>query len=192
MRRLIVPLLIAALGGTAARAIAAQTAPPPVSLPQPPAPGGQTNTLLIGALLAIERAQVTNPAAANAAQFPYTQAISRYHLHDLAGARADAIQALSVANEPAAAPATAPAAVTTIAGPKLPTATFAGTDTGMMDAEAFFGLARDALGTCRATGDALTGAQRSFAAAQTALAANNAQATRVNAKATIDACAGPP
>jgi hypothetical protein len=188
MRRLIVSLALTAAfaAGPVTAQTVPQTAPPaPLQVPAPPARGGPTNTLLIDALRAIARAQVSNPTAANAAEIPYAQGISRFWALDRAGARADAVQAISVANEPALTP-DLPAL--TLVLPNPPAAWFSGTDTPLMDAQAFVGLASDALTHCSATGAALTAAQTSFAAAQQALAAGNNPLTRAKAQATISAC----
>jgi len=168
-----------------------QPTPPPMVLPNPPAAGTPypTQDLLIDALNAAERAQVTNPAAATLAAATYTQAVGRYLANDNAGARAAAAQAIAQAAVPslidvnAAVPAPA-----LIVRPSMNPFTW--TDTPTMDAQTFLGLASDALGTCAATGAALTAAQQSFATAQAALAAHHPHDVRTAAIATINACAG--
>jgi len=165
--------------------------PAPTVLPNPPSVGTPypTQDLLIDALNAVQRAQVTDPAAATLAAATYTQAIGRYLAGDTAGARAAAAQAIAQSATPslidvnAAVPSPA-LIVRTRANP------FTWTDTPTIDAESFLGLASDSLATCAATGTALTAAQQSLAAAQAALAAHHPLDVRQAAIATLNACAG--
>lgn len=159
-------------------------APPPRGNPQP------TADLLIDSLNAVERAQVTNPAAATTAAATYARAMSRYEAHDSAGARGAAAQAISEANVPAfaAAGAALPAAAIL---PRPAAAAFTWTDTQTMDAESFLGLAQDAFSRCTASGATLASAQQSLASAQANLAAHKPDAARDAALATINGCAGP-
>jgi len=165
--------------------------PPPMILPNPPSTGNPypTPDLLIDALNAVERAQVTNPDAATTAAATYTQAIGRYLASDAPGARAAAAQAIAEAAVPSLVDvySATPAPALIVHATANP---FTWTDTPTVDAESFLGLARDTLGTCAATGTALTGAQQSFASAQAALAAHHPIDARNASIATINACAG--
>ena len=169
----------------------ATATPPPTYLPDPPPVGSPypTDDLLIDALNAVERAQVTNSAAATTAAATYTQAVGRYAAHDNAGARSAAAQAIAETAVPSlvsvnAAPPASAFIVHTTANP------FTWTDTQTVDAETFLGIARDTLGTCAATGAARTAAQQSFVNAQAALALHHPLDVRTASIATINACAG--
>ena len=168
-----------------------QPPPPPAYLPDAPSTGNPypTHDLLIDALNAVERQQVTNPDQAPTAAADYTQAVNRYAAHDYAGARTYAAQAIADAALPSFVNVNA--ATPTPAYVQHATANpFTWTDTPTVDAESFLGLARDALARCAATGDALTAAQKTFAAAQADLAAHQPIATRDASIATLNACAG--
>jgi|GEM_PF-6043801 len=168
-----------------------QATPAPMYLPNPPSTGNPypTPDLLIDALNAVERAQVTNSDAAMTAAGTYTQAIGRYLAGDGSGARAAAAQAIAEAAVPSlinvgGATPTPAFIVRATANP------FTWTDTPTTDAESYLGLARDALATCAATGSALSTAQQTFTTAQAALAAHHPIDVRTAAIATINACAG--
>jgi hypothetical protein len=168
-----------------------QPAPPPMYLPNPPQTGNPypTQNLLIDALNAVQRAQVTNPVAAMTASATYTQAVGRYLAGDSAGARTAAAQAIAEAAVPSLVDvyAATPAPALIVHATQHP---FTWTDTPTTDAETYVGVARNALGTCAATGTDLTSAQGAFANAQSALAAHHPLDARMNAVITINACAG--
>lgn len=84
--------------GIARAAVAAGTVP----LPAPPPAGTPLAATLRDAMLAIERAEATNPAAAQNAAFSYDAAIEQYNAHEYERARASALAALSAAAAPPA------------------------------------------------------------------------------------------
>jgi hypothetical protein len=168
-----------------------QATPPPTYLPNPPQTGNPfpTQNLLIDALNAVERAQVTNPDASLTAAATYTQAVGRYLASDDPGARAAAAQAIAEAAVPSLVDvySAAPAPALIVHATQHP---FTWTDTPTTDADSYLGLARESLATCAATGSALTAAQQSFASAQAAVAAHRPIDARTASIATINACAG--
>src|SRR5471032_2901986 len=70
---------------------------PPLIVQKSPPVTNQTSSLMFNAMLAISRAQLTNPAAAQTATFAYTKALEQYRRGDLSGANASALGALSTA-----------------------------------------------------------------------------------------------
>jgi hypothetical protein len=178
--------------------VGAQTAPhpapppPPILvLPHPPPPTNQTNTLIFNAMLAIARAAQTNPSAAQAAQYPYFQAIQKLNANDLVGAREAAVQALSIAGQAGEGPtplATIAPFITSV--PEPPHAPLFGLNAPSIDADAFLALARGSLRACAAANSpALPAAQIKYALAEKDAKAGNISAVRADAKAAIDLCA---
>ncbi len=143
-------LLLAAAGASAG----AQT----TTIGKPPNPNAnQTSELVWSAMSAAARAAATNPTAAQTANLQVNAAIERYRMHDFAGARSAAVQALIDANQPATpalrplqpiaprsayAPAHSPYVQT--AAPPLNLAGIA-----EVDADGFIAQARGSLQACR-------------------------------------------
>ena len=74
----------------------------PLPLPAPPPPGTPVSSTLFDAMIAIERAEASNPAAAQNAAFSYNIAIQQYNAHEYERARASALTAISQSGAPAA------------------------------------------------------------------------------------------
>jgi hypothetical protein len=173
------------------------SAPVPILLPQAPPITSSTGSTLYSAMLAIARAQQINPQAAQTASFQYVQAVQQFRSGNAAAANISALQALSTAAQaqvqssppgPLATPplVPAPAQVPGLAGGLY------GGDAPVIDADSFLALARGTIDDCAARRDRrLAAAQQHYAQAQQDFARGNWQATRVDAKAAIDACAKP-
>ncbi|MGD0475236.1 MAG: hypothetical protein ABSB70_18765 [Candidatus Velthaea sp.] len=185
--------LVFALCGSAG----AQVAPVPIVLPQAPPPLGATGSTLFAARLAIARAAQIDPQAAQTASFVYVKAVQQYRSGNIAGANASALQALSTASQAQvlpAVPAPVPAASLAPAATQQPGVAggLYGADAAAIDADSFLALARGTLDDCAARRDhRLAAAQSHYAQAEHDFALRNWQATRVDAKAAIDACAKP-
>lgn len=109
-------LLVALALGRAQVVSAAGAVPFP--LPAPPPAGTAVSSTLRDAMIAIERAEATNPAAAQSAAISYYAAIEQYNAHEYERARASALEAITQSAAPAA-PA-APVAHAPIAAPAFP------------------------------------------------------------------------
>jgi hypothetical protein len=178
-------LALAATAGASAQAVV--TGP----LPNPPQPTNQTATLIFNAMMAVARAAQTNPQNAQAAALSYQQAVQRYRMGDVQGARAAALQAMFSATrfEPQ------PLAVLT----PLPAASYGANvarpfpiagSVGQIDADAFVAQARGAVANCVAAHAPNTAqAQEQLAAGERAAKAANFIAARAAAKAAVDLCA---
>lgn len=199
-------LASAAIISLSGRPAPAQVVPPPVHppaavsvpivLPHAPPPLGGTSSALFAAQLAIARAQAIDPQAAQTASFAYAKAVQQYRSGNFAGANISALQALSAASQAQVQPAPAgvPAPALVPAMPQLPglAGGLYGADAAAIDADSFLALARGTLDDCAARHDRrLAGAQAHYARAERDFALRNWQATRVDAKAAIDACAKP-
>jgi|GEM_PF-1734542 len=187
-------LLLAAalLALTLALAAAGEGSAQTVPVGTPPNPNAnQTSQLIWSAMTAAARAASTNPAAAQAANTATSAAIERYRMHDIAGARSAAIQALIEANQPTPStlrplqPVAAPPSYVQTAPPPLNLAGVA-----EVDADGFIAQARGSLEACRQQHSPNTNA----ATAQLVAASRDYQAHRftnaqAEAKKTIDLCA---
>ena len=210
MKRAIVAGALAALLGTSALVqvhpapALAQVHPAaatvPIVLPHPPPITNATSSILFNAMLAIARAQQIDPQAAQTASFQYVQAVQQYRTGNISGANAGALRALSTASQaqvqinapaplppPALVPATAPASgLGGLAGGLY------GAGAPAIDADSFLALARGIIDDCAARHDRrLAGAKQHYAQAERDFSAHDWQATRIDAKAAIDACAKP-
>jgi hypothetical protein len=169
----------------------AQVKPVPLApsvLPAPPAGTSATEVHLFDAMMAIVRAQQSNPQAAQTASFAYVKALQQYHIGDLTGADASAVRALGIASAAAVIPlAVAPVQPMTLGTPPRAPLSLAGASPASIDADAFLALARSELATCPA--GARAAASADYARAATAFTASNFEATRRAAKAVIDRCA---
>ncbi len=169
----------------------------PIVLPQAPPPLGATGSTLFAARLAIARAAQIDPQAAQTASFVYVKAVQQYRSGNIAGANASALQALSTASQAQvlpAVPAPVPAASLAPAATQQPGVAggLYGADAAAIDADSFLALARGTLDDCAARRDhRFAAAQSHFAQAEHDFALRNWQATRIVAKAAIDACAEP-
>jgi hypothetical protein len=173
----------------------AQTSTLPLAAP--PVASNAAASSIFDAMLAISRATQTNPAAAQAASFPYAAAIQRYNAGDLLTARMQALNAISAAATTAPAPpstgAVLPAGSALAAAPALAPVPFAlPLNPAQADAEAFLAVSRRALATCAVTAAAPRAQlQRQY---ETAVQANVAQRyndVRADSQAIINACATP-
>ena len=160
-------------------------------LPNPPQPGAnQTSNLIFDAMLAVARAAVSNPQAAQNATFSYTQAVNSYNTGDMNRARTAAIQAIIDANkqQPHPIPTLQPFTPTTAyqTGPfPLP-----GGSIAQIDADAFVAQARGAVDACMQVHSPNTGAaQQRLAVAEREDKAGRYQDVRIDAKAAVDLCA---
>jgi hypothetical protein len=161
-------------------------------LPKPPQPGAnQTSNLIFDAMMAVARANATNPQAAQSAALSYTQAVNSYNTGDINRARTAAIQALMNANQPQQATAI------TVIPPFTPTTAYqispfplAGASIAQVDADAFVAQARGAVNACtQAHAPTTQLAQQRLAAAEREDKAGRYQDVRVDAKAAVDLCA---
>jgi hypothetical protein len=186
MRSLAALALLAVL--LPAAPLSAQTATLP--LPAPPVATNAAASAIFDAMLAISRAVNANPAAAQAASFPYAAAIGRYQAGDLAGAQRDALQAWSLAGQtpfPPASPAPLQPAnpATRVTIPPL-------LDPPQADAEAFLAVTRRALATCAVTEKTQRAQlQTRYENAVHEYGAGRYNDVRADARAVIDACATP-
>lgn len=184
--RLLAPLSLAALCAAPA---AAQTATLPLAAP--PAASNSAASAIFDAMLAISRATISNPAAAQAASFNYAAAIQRYNAGDLSAARMQALQAISASAQatfPAAAPAPLSAPITFYRAAPVPMIF----NPAQADADAFLAVSRRALATCAvAGGPQRTQLQQRYETAVRENAAQRYNDVRTDARAIIDACAVP-
>jgi hypothetical protein len=156
-------------------------------LPAPPPPGTPVASTIRDAMLAIERAAVSNPAAAQNAAFSYNAAIELYKAHEYSQARASALTAISqsLAPAPLSAPIThAPLAVP-FPGPRyyiipdeLP-ATAA-------NAQKYLDSAHRAMANCVAPRDAAA----EYRGAVSALTAKRYRAAMAASRNIVDDCTG--
>src|SRR6185312_11070904 len=148
--------LLALLTPLAAAPAIAQTSglPPspivaPLIIPKPPPVTNQTSSLMFNAMLAISRAQLTNPAAAQTASFAYTKALEQYRRGDLNGANASALDALSTAGM-YAVPVPQVVPVPQLVFPSVSHQALYGANAPAIDADAFLALTRGQLMECAA------------------------------------------
>jgi hypothetical protein len=181
----------AIIGSTPARV------PVPIVLPRALPITDAASSTLFSAMLAIARARQIDPQAAQTASFQYTQAVQQYRSGNVRGARLSALQALSTADSAQVRPV-APAPISSAAAGAAPVQVpglaggLYGADAPVVDAAAFLALARGIIDDCAARRDRrLADAQQHYARAQQDFSQHNWQATRIDAKATIDACAKP-
>jgi hypothetical protein len=170
-------------------------APVPIVLPHPPPITNATSSTLFAVRLAIARAQQIDPQAAQTASFQYVQAIQQLRTGNIAAANISALAALatvSSAQVRSDAPAPLPTPALEPAAPQAPglAGGLYGADAPAIDADSFLALARGIVDDCTARNDPrLTDAKRHYAQAEQHFAVRDWQATRIEAKAAIDACA---
>jgi len=195
MKRMLV--LLALLSPLAALSAAAQTSglPPspivaPLILPKSVPVTNQTSSLMFNAMLAISRAQLTNPAAAQTAAFAYTKALEQYRRGDLSGASASALNASSTAGMYVPAPQIVPQPQLIL--PSVSRQALYGANAPAIDADAFLALTRGQLMDCAARkSPQLAKAEDKYTLAVRDFAAANYEAVRRDSKAAIDLCAQP-
>ncbi|GAC1408830.1 MAG: hypothetical protein NVSMB64_17430 [Candidatus Velthaea sp.] len=198
MKRFMLGLTAAAL--LAAPAAAQTSGPGPIVNPPivtpiliPPAPpiANATSSRIFDAALAIGRAQLTDPQAAQNASFAYAMALARYRAGDLGGADVQAVYAIIQAQQSAEV-RPGPVPMPPFASPRAPRTSLYGADAPAIDADAFLALTRNQLNECAARkSPALSESKVYYAQAQRDFAARNWQAVRIEAKAAIDACVTP-
>jgi hypothetical protein len=185
MKALLSAALLAAVLSVTQVASAAGSVPLP--LPAPPPPGAPASSTLRDALIAIERAAATNPAAAQNAAFSYNAAIEQYNAHQYGRARASALTAISqsLAPAPPAPAARAPFVAPAFPGPRyyiipdeLP-ATSA-------NAQRYVALAHRAMASCVA----LKAATAEYRGALFALSAKQYRVAMVDSRNIVDDCTG--
>jgi hypothetical protein len=159
----------------------------PFPLPAPPPPGSPVGSALRDAMLAIQRAAVTNPAAAQNAAFSYNAAIEQFRAHQFERARASALTAMSQAAAPAAfaiPAARAPDVAPAFPGPRYyvipdePAATAA-------NAERYVTLAHSAMASCAAPKTAAA----EYRGAVSALGAKQYRVAMAASRNVVDDCA---
>jgi hypothetical protein len=170
-------------------------APVPIVLPAPPPSTNLTGSALWSARLAIARAQLIDPQAAQTAAFQYVQAVQQFRSGDATAAHISALAALATAGGAqvlsigAAAQAVQPLVSAPAQLPGLAGGLY-GADAAAIDADSFLALGRGTIDDCKARHDRrLAAAQAHLARAEQDFAARNWSATRSDAKAAIDACA---
>jgi hypothetical protein len=170
---------------TSSQAAFAQVTGP---VPNAPTPGtNQTATLLFNAQLAVSQAATQNAQNAQAAAIAYQQAIQRYQVGDLTGARTAALQALITAHQvvpqPVATIAPLNAAAVAPAGPLIG-------NVPQIDAEAFVAAARGAVAACVNAHDPnLKAAEVQLAAAERAERSGKYNDARSAARNAVNLCA---
>jgi len=171
-----------------AAAVAQVTGPLP---PAPPYGANQTANLLFQTQLAISRAAISNPQAAQAAAISYQQALQRYNAGDITASRTAALQALMYANAQVPHPIpTISALPPTNFGAVGPLVRVNGGNVAAIDTAAFVAQARGAVAACVTANDPHTAqAETQLAAAVKAEDAANYNAARAAAKSAVDLCA---
>jgi hypothetical protein len=158
----------------------------PLSLPAPPPPGTPVSSALFDALIAIDRAATTNPAAAQNAAFSYNAAIQLFNAHEFQRARSTALTAISQAGAPA--PALAPVERAPIVAPAFPGPRYYIIPDELpatpANAQRYVALAQRALANC----PALTTAAAEYRGALTALNAKAYRVAMADSRNIVDDC----
>lgn len=153
----------------------------------PPIATNPTANIIFDAMLAISRANTTNPAGAQTATFSYNAAVQQYGNGNLDGARASAMQAIiQTARPPIVPPAPPQATNPQLAITPMPYVT----NVAQADAEEFLALSRRALLACTSQQSPnLAKAQQSYTQAVQENLANRYLDVRRDSQSVIDACA---
>jgi hypothetical protein len=180
-------LMVAALVAAALSVTQAASAAGSVPLPAPP-PGTPVSATLRDAMIAIERAAATNPAAAQSAALNYNAAIEQLRAHQYERARASALAAIiqSAAPPPPVAPvAHAPIAAPAFPGPRyymipdeLPST--------QANAQRYVALAHRAMASCSASKTAAA----EYRGALAALGAKQYRVAMADSRNIVDDCVG--
>jgi hypothetical protein len=179
----LIPMAAAVLAAALTLVNTASAAGP---LAAPPAASGNAASSIFDAMLAIARAAVTNPAAAQQASFSYAAAIQQYNAHDFERSRMSALTAIS---QTAAVPLPQPS----IWAPPIPQPSYYAMPlvhgAKQADAEAYVALARRSTTQCGAPGAAPPAAiQQQYSAAIDALLARNYASARAASQYVVDQC----
>jgi hypothetical protein len=186
MKILLSALLAACALGWASVAWAAGSTP--LVLPAPPPPGLPASSTIRDAMSAIERAEATNPTAAQNAAFSYNAAIQQFNAHQFERARASALTAISQSSAPVSS--SAPAAHNLI-----PQSTFPGPRYYVIpyelpatpaNASQYLASAHRAMANCPASKTAAA----EYREAVSALSAKNYRAAMAQSRNAVDDCAG--
>jgi hypothetical protein len=154
----------------------------PLALPAPPPPGTPAASTLFDALIAIQRAAATNPAA-----FSYNAAIQLYNAHEYERARATALTAIiqsAAPPAPVAPVAHAPIEAHAFPGPRYyisPDELPATPD----NAQRYVALAHRAMANC----PALKAAAEEYRGALSALSAKEYRVAMADSRNIVDDCA---
>lgn len=185
----------AAVGLCALVGVAAGSAPgdaqgvPSLPLPAPPPPAANPVAgRIFDAMLAIGRAAVTNPQAAQTATFSYNAAIQQYNAGDLARAQQSALQAIS---QTGAVPFSTPAPIPPPALPEPSTNPMPRlTNITQAESEEFLALARRSIQACQSVNAPETSAaQRLYGLAVQEHNARQWLQSRQDAQRVVDTCA---
>ena len=182
----LVPLSAAVLAAALTLATGASAQIASLPLPAPPIATNPASSAIFDAMLAIARAAVSNPAAAQQATFTYRAAIQQYDAGDYARARQSAI---AVLGQTAAPPLPRPS----LAPPPIPQPSYYAIpnpgSTDQATAEAYVALDKRTMTTCGAPNTTPPAAiQQQYALAVTALVARNYQASRTASATLINQC----
>jgi hypothetical protein len=157
----------------------------PLPLPAPPPPGTPVSSTLRDAMIAIERAAATNPAAAQNAAFSYNAAIQQYNAHEYERARASALTAISQSLVPAAP---APVAHAPIVSPPFPGPRYYIIPDELpataANAQKYVALAHRAMASCSAS----KAADVEYRGALTALSAKQYRVAMADSRNIVDDC----
>jgi hypothetical protein len=158
----------------------------PLPLPAPPPPGTPVSSTLRDAMIAIERAAATNPAAAQNATFSYNAAIQLYNAHEYERARASALTAIIQAAAPAAP--VAPVAHAPIVSPAFPGPRYYiiadELPATSANAQRYVALAHRAMASC----PALKAATAEYRGALSALSAKQYRVAMADSRNIVDDC----
>jgi hypothetical protein len=157
------------------------------TLPAPPPPGGVASTTIFDAMLAVARAQSSNPGGAQSAASSYQAAIAQYNAGDYDRARMSAIAALGAAmpQPPLPAPSVVAPAIPQQEYYQMPLLI----GPNQADAESYLALARRSMLVCGAAGTNPPQVMQQYAAASAALDAKNWSASKRESQVVIDYCA---
>jgi hypothetical protein len=177
--------LVVAVLSVTSQASAAGSVPLP--LPAPPPPGGPVSSTLRDAMMAVERAAATNPAAAQNAAFSYKAAIEQYNAHQYDRARASALMAISQSAAPApyVAPPQAPIVAPAFPGPRYYVIPDEAPATSA-NAQRYVALAHRAMASCVA----LKAAAAEYRGALSALSAKQYRVAMADSRNIVDDCTG--
>ena len=154
----------------------------------PPVATNPTANVLFDAMLAISRANTTNPSGAAAATLNYNAGVQQYGNGNLDAARASAMQAIFQTARP---PATMPMTPPQVTIPQMPITPMPYiTNVPQADAEEFLALSRRALLACTSQNSPnTTQATQMYTQAVHENLANKYQAVRRDSQTIIDECA---
>ena len=186
MKVLLSALVAACALGWASAAWAAGSTP--LVLSAPPPPGSPAASTIRDAMIAIERAEATNPTAAQTAAFSYNAAIQQYNAHQYERARASALTAISQSSAPVSS--SAPAAHNLIPQPAFPGPRYYiipdEVPATAANASKYLASAHRAMANCPASKTVAA----EYREAVSALSAKNYRAAMAQSRNAVDDCAG--